>query len=78
MKGNLSDGDTDISAAKAIKVDIADEMAKLGILESSVGPEGPATMRFAQNHDVVQASSPIMARLVASAVGHLQVMAVCT
>jgi tetratricopeptide (TPR) repeat protein len=30
MKGNLSDGDADISAAKAIKADIADEMAKLG------------------------------------------------
>lgn len=31
MTGNLSDGDADISAAKAIKVDIADQMAKLGM-----------------------------------------------
>jgi hypothetical protein len=30
MKGNLSDEDTDISAAEAIKPDIADEIAKLG------------------------------------------------
>jgi len=31
MKGNLSGGDADIAAAKAIKSDIADEMAKLGV-----------------------------------------------
>jgi hypothetical protein len=30
MKGNLSDGDTDISAAEAIKPYIADEIARLG------------------------------------------------
>jgi tetratricopeptide (TPR) repeat protein len=31
MKGNLSGGDADIAAAKAIKADIADKMAKLGV-----------------------------------------------
>lgn len=31
MKGNLSGGDADIAAAKAMKSDIADEMAKLGL-----------------------------------------------
>jgi TolB-like protein/Tfp pilus assembly protein PilF len=31
LRGNLSGGDADIAAAKAIKADIADEMAKLGV-----------------------------------------------
>jgi tetratricopeptide (TPR) repeat protein len=43
MKGNLSGGDADIIAAKTIRSDIADEMAKLGVQHESGAGSDPQT-----------------------------------